>query len=414
MDKSLKLHKKLDRRLVQVVKTIEILDLLSWPVSETKLFLKSWTKKQPKLPTVVLPLCRYKEERRELRAIMKLCDQKSPIGRFIFETAKSYFLATDMLENVGKPRFTKISGEIYGYPNDSLGSGSLTTLGAAKHFLQGTKKYINSCSLNDTDYCLLPEYVATEIRKKVKRFFKHHKISVETDPKLAGKASAGITRIRIRSFTCFAHSDIAQLLQHEAFVHMLTLINGREQPNLKTLGLKSPRTTCTQEGLAIFAEMITNAIELNRLRRISLRVKAIDMGLNGANFIEVFKFFLKSGQNEVESFQSSARIFRGGNANGKIVFTKDLVYLRGFVEIHTFLQRAIQEGKVLYPHALFVGRLCSSDVKELEPYIESGFIKPPMYEPDWLKNRSSLLAFLLYSALTSKLRLHTSRLPIET
>ena len=67
--------------------------------------------------------------------------------------------------------------------------------------------------------------------------------------------------------------DIHQLIQHEGFVHMLTAINGRSQPNLGSLGLNAPRTTRSQEGLATFGELITRSIDLGRLRRIALRIQ---------------------------------------------------------------------------------------------------------------------------------------------
>ena len=47
------------------------------------------------------------------------------------------------------------------------------------------------------------------------------------------------------------------------------------------------------------------------------------MALDGADFIDLFKFFLVSGQPEIESVRSAQRIFRGGAVKGGIVFTKD-------------------------------------------------------------------------------------------
>src|SRR4029078_13662070 len=110
----------------------------------------------------------------------------------------------------------------------------------------------------------------------------------------------------------FSQLDKDQLLYHEAFVHTATQLNGRKQGNLKSLGLGAPRTTRTQEGSAVLSELITNSIDLTRLRRIALRVIAVKMALDGADFIDLFKFFLEAGQSEVESVRSAQRIFRGG------------------------------------------------------------------------------------------------------
>ena len=45
------------------------------------------------------------------------------------------------------------------------------------------------------------------------------------------------------------------------------------------------------------------------------------------------------------------------------------------------------------------------DVIALEPFFESGFIAPPYYEPPWLKNRSSLAAYLCYSVFANQIKL---------
>ena len=80
-------------------------------------------------------------------------------------------------------------------------------------------------------------------------------------------------------------SDIDQLINHEAFIHVATTINGRKQNKMKILGSNYGAVTKTQEGLAVFSEFITGSIDIDRMRRISDRVKAIHMAIDGANFI---------------------------------------------------------------------------------------------------------------------------------
>lgn len=90
-------------------------------------------------------------------------------------------------------------------------------------------------------------------------FFDGRVITVELDRNLIAKAAAGATRIRLRHGAAFSDYDRRQLLQHEALVHSLTALNGREQAVLPSLALASPRVTAAQEGLATFAEQITVA-----------------------------------------------------------------------------------------------------------------------------------------------------------
>jgi uncharacterized protein (TIGR02421 family) len=171
------------------------------------------------------------------------------------------------------------------------------------------------------------------------------------------------------------------------------------------LGLGAPRTTRTQEGIAVMAELITNAMDLNRLRRIALRVLAVKMALDGADFIDLFKFFLDAGQSDIESFRSAQRIFRGGDVKNKVVFTKDAVYLQGLFEVHTFLRLAIRDNKPNLVRNLFAGRLTMGDAIRLQQQFENGWLKPPAYMPMWASDLRRLSALLAYSAFVANIKL---------
>ena len=67
---------------------------------------------------------------------------------------------------------------------------------------------------------------------------------------------------------CTIKHDLEQLLEHEAHVHAATMHNGKRQANLRLLSLGAPRTTRTQEGIAVLAELMTLSLDIIRLRRI--------------------------------------------------------------------------------------------------------------------------------------------------
>lgn len=401
----------LDSRLVEAAKSIKVLSSLAWPKQIGEKFLSEWKDGNPTLPQVSYQPQDYSKSRAELTAIIKAADTAHPLANYISETAQSYLFAIEMLDRCGTAQFTELSKALYGTPLTRIGSDSVTLLDAADDFISTTSDYIPATYIDAHDVCILASTVAADLQKAVNEFFVNHPVSVVIDPELTSKAAAGARRVRIRGYTCFSPYDTAQLLHHECFVHTLTLLNGREQPNLKSMGLGAPRTTRAQEGLAVFAELVHSYMDLTRLRRLALRVKAVQLGLNGADFIEIFKFFLNSGQPEFESFQSAARIFRGGNVKGRWVFTKDLTYLQGLIDVNLFLKKSIKEGKLDYPTHLFAGRLDLADVPLLEEFFTSGFIANPLYLPEWIKNRHCLIAFLLYSNFFNRVK--SDSLPLQ-
>ena len=59
---------------------------------------------------------------------------------------------------------------------------------------------------------------------------------------------------------------------------------------------------------------------------------AVDKAEDGANFLEVFEWFRTEGYDEEVCFANTYRVFRGGIADGGAPFTKDISYVRGFIE----------------------------------------------------------------------------------
>jgi len=131
------------------------------------------------------------------------------------------------------------------------------------------------------------------------------------------------------------------------------------------------------------------------MARLSARVIAIDMALKGADFIEVYNYFRSQSQSQEESYFSTQRIFRGGNGREGVVFTKDLVYIRGLLEVRTFLLDALETESYSSIELLFSGRIALQHIAELVPLLDSGELYGPKYLPGWMKNRSNLLTYLL-------------------
>jgi len=397
--------RKLDGATVEASKKIKVLSTLSWPVGASDKFLATWRKGNPVLPEIAITPPKAEQDVADLDAIVNACDLQNPAEKFIAETARSYANAGRMLMHAGTPDFTKYSVKIYGRPDTKYKMQDVTAVDGAQFFLDITENLLGHSLIENTRFDIPAEDIANWLRKKTDRFFVHDKVEVTVDPGVSAKALAGATRIRVRGGAFFSALDKDQLLFHEAMVHTATQLNGRKQSNLQCLGLGAPRTTRTQEGMAVLAELVTNSIDLQRLQRIALRVIAVKMALDGADFIELFKFFLEAGQNEIESVKSTQRIFRGGAVKGGVVFTKDAVYLQGLLEVHSFLRVAIRDNHPQMVSNLFAGRLTLGDAIRLNELFESGWLKPPTYIPTWASDLRRLAAMMAFSGFLSNIKL---------
>jgi len=401
----LDVYSELDRRLVAATRGIRLLASVSWPASIEMDFIDAWKAGTARLPQITYPRCEFSETREALTGIYVAAEPGHPLGDYIRRTAQSWMIATELLDAMGTPEITEHSARLFGRPSDRVPGASLTNVDAARHFIALADDFISAAVLDESAGSIPAEQLRQDLQQQLDAFFGVNVVSVETDPELIAKAAAGATRIRLRSATNFSEYDRHQLIEHEAFVHSLTALNGREQPHLKSLARSSPRITATQEGLAVFAELMSGSIDIERMKRISLRIIAIDMALGGADFIEVFRFFLDAGQSETDSFASAQRVFRGAPLGGGAAFTKDTVYLHGLLSVHTFFRWALKHQRLAVCRNLFAGKLALHDVMSLQPYFDNGYIAQPRWLPPWVQHANGLAGMLAFSLFANQIRL---------
>ena len=239
------------------------------------------------------------------------------------------------------------------------------------------------------------------MRKAAKAMFNDEAPVVSVVDDLSANALAGPRRIRIRRTACFTDNDISQLINHEAYIHVATSLNGLAQPDLKILGAGHPGTTRTQEGLAVFAEFITGSIDFDRMRRLADRVLANQMAIDGADFLDIYRYFLERTGNAEQAYENSRRVFRGGVLSGGAPFTKDIVYLDGMLRVHSFLQAIVSTGRVDCIRLLFCGKLDIEDIPTIYELSKRGLCRPPKYLPPWASDMRFLLCNLTYSTFLS-------------
>lgn len=398
-------HAALDARMVKAVRGIRLLHLVSWPAGEQQRFLEGHARGRLQLPTHAYPKHDFAESRRELDAIAAEADPDHPLGAYLVDSARSWGIAAELLESLGTAAVTTHSVRLFGRPDQPLPGAGPTTREAARHFIAIADELDKELLSPSEQVAISATSLQLQLQAALDDFFDARVIEVVLDPELIAKAAAGATRIRLRAGAAFSDYDRHQLLEHEAFVHSLTALNGREQPQMQSLSLSSPRTTATQEGLATFAEQITGSIDIERMKRVSLRIEAVAMALEGADFIDVFRYFLDAGQNDVESFASAQRVFRGVPTTGGHAFTKDTVYLRGLVGVHTFFRWALRQRRLRLGRLLFAGKMTLADVQRLEPMFDCGALVPPRWLPAWISRANGLAGMLAFSLFANRIRL---------
>lgn len=300
-------HAALDRRMIAAARGIRVLALASWPASVQRRFLDEAMAGRLALPRVAYPPQDFSDARRELDAVAGEADPSHPLGIYLVDSARQWSIAAELVEALGTPAVCTHSLALYGGPAERLPGSELTARDAARHFIGIADEFDTELIAPHEQVEISATALQLWLQGELDQFFAGRVVQVELDPELIAKAAAGAYRIRLRSSAAYTDYDRHQLLQHEALVHSLTALNGREQPVLGSLAMSSPRITTVQEGLATLAEQITGNIDIERLKRIGLRIEAVALAMDGADFIEVYRYFLDAGQTAAESFASAQR-----------------------------------------------------------------------------------------------------------
>ena len=241
------------------------------------------------------------------------------------------------------------------------------------------------------------EEVVDKISNTVNTYFGKSAPKLKIVKELSAKATASSKTIKIRENGEFDETDIKQLLNHEAYIHVATTLNGRAQSKMKILGSNYGSITKTQEGLAVFSEFITGSIDVDRMRRISDRVVAIQMSIDGADFLDVFKFFLDKSGSKNQAFEITRRVFRGGILTGGAPFTKDIVYLDGLIRVYNFFRSAIAQGKTECIQLIFSGKMDLDDIPIVHSMYKEGLVEKPKFIPPWATDLNFLICHFSFS-----------------
>jgi len=389
----------LSTQLFQASRSIRILGHISWPAEVRETFFKQ---KEQRLPDVTYPAFEPSNVIMQISDIQtKLGD--TPIDAWLGRQANVIANSALMLSASGTDQFHHYSRELYGAPNDPLTDGMSTSLLLAQQFDEVIESLsdIDLGAPQDADRSA--EQVVAEMQKAVEIAFGEDAPDVYAVDELSANALAGLKRIRIRSGAKFTDRDVVQLINHEAHIHVGTALNGKKQTHLPMLGTSHAGTTRTQEGLAVFAEFITGTMDIDRMRRLSDRVLGIQLAVDGADFIEVYRYFVERVESKEQAFENTRRVFRGGVITGGAPFTKDNVYLNGLLRVHNFFRAIVTTNRVDCLPLIFCGKLDLDDIPVLSQLAQQGLLKQPKYLPPWAKDKRFLLSYLAYSSFLNRI-----------
>mgnify|MGYP003683172473 CR=1 FL=1 len=394
----------INQKAFELSSGIKLLGNLSWPVEAEQEFLKSYKKGRVKLPKVEYKKVDYGDQRQALSKLLKSFTANDPIEKFTKKSINSYMDAIDLNHSIGSKSFTENSKKIFGAPGDLLPGSKSNIIESAQQLVDLAADFTPSF-IKEPEVNIDAQDIKNYMERRVEGAFHGAGPEIIISDELTAKATATARTIRLRGGAHFTHYDFKQLFYHEVMTHSLTALNGEQQTILKCLGRSSLRTLKTQEGLATFSEVITGAMDIQRLKRLALRILATDIALNGASFLDVFEFFLSKGQSQKESYTATYRIFRGGFPDKDIIFTKDCIYLEGLINVHTLFRWAMKHNKLEVCHLLFCGKISISDVFELEEAYNYQWIAPPKYLPGWFMKIEGLAGILSFSLLANLVRI---------
>lgn len=381
-------------------RSIRVLGSIDWPQEVKAEFFAKGAQELPQVryqPLDPMPAIEaVRQARREITPV-------TTIDYWLERQADVLERSARMLAATGTPAFFEYSRQIYGEPTTPLRVFPLTPLQLAEK-VRATIEQLGHIEMDIAP----PEYhgadkVAKDIERAVGIHFGNAAPKVELTDKLSANALATAKAIRIRRDARFTDRDASQLLHHEAYIHCATSLNGRAQTDLPILAAGHPGTTRTQEGLAVFAEIISGSIELDRMRRLADRVFAIQMAIEGGDFLDVYRYFLERTGHPDQAFENARRVFRGGVVAGGAPFTKDVVYLFGLLQISNTIRAAFASGRADVLRLLFCGKLDFLDIPALCELGAMGLLRAPIYLPPWISDPRYLLALLTYSTFINQI-----------
>jgi uncharacterized protein (TIGR02421 family) len=407
------LVRDLSNRIIDAQKPIRVLDAIKWDASIERRFLEEKGRELPRIDadyyaktSLGFDPKQKEQELFELGQDVRLhLGQQDEIAQLLSVTIEEYRQLVSMLAVRGTNEFYKVSRVLYGSPKDRPLHGSDTIREQGLQLFLALKQIDVNATGDEWPKVLSSDQVVEELKKRFETSFLGGLVDVRLDDGIVSDAAAGSDVIKIKLGARFSKKDVDIFEVHEGWAHIATSLNGKMQKNIPFLAKGPPRCVVTQEGLATLMEVMTNSIYPMRGRAIYDRVIAIDMVEDGADFIDVYRFYLLEGFSEDAAFRNAKRVFRGSHVRGGAPFTKDLAYMRGLIENLSFLAAAVRAGKTEMIPFLFCGKLHVDDVPLLyRRHLEGGLVEAPTLLPPQFRDMDILFKWISSAPLINQIQ----------
>jgi uncharacterized protein (TIGR02421 family) len=374
-----------------------LLDDIAWPREIEEKFFADHCQKLPE-PVYSINRGALDDESARFEKLASSIEGDEPIPTFLRNAVRSAVDRNRLVAAVGTKEFGRLSSEIFGGARSTFFGLPVRNVDLADHLLTRLEVLGWDEAKDRAPKKLDAHELAAELESRLAAHRPKIDVSVILDERCTSKAIAGMTRVRIRPDATFEPWEAEGLYHHELETHAFTAQNGAAQELAPFLKSGGPRTTPTQEGLAVFAELHHHSLGTPRLERLALRVKMVEMAEDGASFLDTFRWLVARGTPERDAYLDVVRLYRGGLVGGGAPFTKDACYLAGLLHVYAFLSTFVRAGFRDEIEMLVAGRIALDDVPALAELRGMGLLSRPKHRPRWLAQWSTLLPYFAFAS----------------
>lgn len=288
------------------------------------------------------------------RELKSLKTDNSIMGKLLDEKRHYFLSMLSLLAYRGHGRFTEYSQRVYGTTDTHLVTKAKQLVNFTTH--PEEKTLTTHDVIKKLTYALVKSGVHWSVKEKEMVAY----AAVSPSKKV----------LLVKKNTLFSEKFLKRLIVHEIGTHIIRAENGLQQPyKLFFYGL--PGYLTTEEGLCVVNEQLNDCLNNLTLKNYAGRVLAIQHAFHGS-FRQTYHYLQRYFSDET-AWKLTVRAKRGlGDTSAAGAFTKDSVYLRGYLQVKDYWYR----HRDLSP--LYYGRI-SLDHIPLLPKIKG--LKHPMYLP---------------------------------